>query len=64
MPPGSGFGSGTTDLEVVPVGEGKRGTCEIKQHLQTDKDVALLVISILHYFIFAHALLNHAVSLR
>lgn len=66
MPPGSAPGSGTTGLEAVPVGADGRGgeTYEIKQHLQEYKVMALLVISILYYFIFTHTLLNHAVSLR
>lgn len=66
MPPGSAPGSGTTGLEAAPVGADGRGgeTYEIKQHLKAYKDMALLVISILHNLIFTHTLLNHAISLR
>lgn len=68
MPLGSAPGSVTKGLEAVPVGADRRiggeETCEIKQHLQEYKDMAPLVISILHYLIFIHALLNHVVPLR
>lgn len=73
MPPGSAPGSGTTGLEAVPVGAdrgggagegGRRGTSEIKQHLQDHNNVAQLAFSIIHYLIFTQTLLNHPVLLR